>query len=107
MFRAELAERLRTEGHDVARAGDVGLSRADDAEILTMAISQTRVLVTLDGHFGNWAVLPLARHCGVIRLRVHPTTTDNVLRVLLPLLREYTEADFSNHLVVASPGRAR
>ena len=107
MFRVELAERLRTEGHDVVRASEAGLSRADDADILVQAISQQRVLVTLDGHFGDWAVLPLASHCGVIRLRIHPTTSDNALRVLLPLLAGRTETHFHNQLVIASPARVR
>lgn len=107
MFRVELAERLRAQGHDVVRAGEVGLSRADDADVLAQAIAQQRVLVTLDGHFGDWAILPLASHSGVIRVKVNPTTTENVLRVLTPLLSGRTEAQFQNQLVIASPGRAR
>ena len=107
MFRVELAERLRAEGHDVVRASEVDLSRADDADILAQAISQQRVLVELDGHFGDWAVLPLTSHCGVIRLRIHPTTTDQALRVLLSLVAGRTGEDFPNQLVIASPGRVR
>jgi hypothetical protein len=45
MFRLELAERLRARGHDVVRASEAGLSRADDADILAHAISQQRVQV--------------------------------------------------------------
>jgi hypothetical protein len=42
MFRLELAEHLRTQGHDVVRAGEVGLARADDADIMQQAIDQER-----------------------------------------------------------------
>ena len=107
MFREEAAVQLRALGHEVVQAGDVGLSRADDAEILQQAVSQGRVLVTLDGHFGNWAVLPLTHHCGVIRLRVHPTTSENVLRLLQPFLAGKNEDQFENQLVIVSASRVR
>ena len=49
------------------RASETGQSRADDQEILRIAIDQRRILITLDEHFGDWAVLPLSKHFGVIR----------------------------------------
>jgi predicted nuclease of predicted toxin-antitoxin system len=107
MFRAELAVELQARGHDVIRASDCGLARADDEKVLSQAISQKRVLVTLDGHFGDWAVLPLAEHSGVIRIKVHPTTSKNVLRLLIPLLTGRTEELFANHLVIASENKVR
>ena len=107
MFRVELAEQLQRLGHDVVRASEVGLSRADDADILTLAIVDNRILVTLDGHFGDWAVLPLRAHPGVIRVKVPPTSTENVIRVLVPLLDDNAPLRFSNHLVIASPTRVR
>ena len=107
MFRVELADRLRGLGHDVARASEVGLDRADDADILARAIAQERILITLDGHFGDWAVLPLLRHRGVIRLRARPTTTENVARLLLPLLANTPESQFENQLVIVAPSRVR
>jgi predicted nuclease of predicted toxin-antitoxin system len=107
MFRVELAQELRDAGHDVVRASEAGLGRADDSEILSQAIAQERVLVTLDAHFGDWAILPLASHTGVIRVKVNPTTTSNVLKVLKPLLAGRTEKYFPNCLVIASANRAR
>jgi len=107
MFRVEVAAHLRLMGYDVTQASDVGLSRADDAEILARAISENRVLLTLDGHFGNWAVLPLTGHTGVIRLRVDPTTTQNVLRLLCPFLAAHDRRCFANHLVIVTHARVR
>ena len=107
MFRVELAEQLRVLGHNVVRASEIGLSRADDAYILAQAIADQRILVTLDGHFGDWAVLPLEAHPGVIRVKVHPTSTENVLRVLEPLFASSQPAQFPNHLVIASLSRVR
>jgi predicted nuclease of predicted toxin-antitoxin system len=65
MLRVELASLLREAGHDVVRASETGQARADDALILERAVQEQRTLVTLDGHFGDWVVLPLSEHCGV------------------------------------------
>ncbi|MBA7671899.1 hypothetical protein ES703_80068 [subsurface metagenome] len=75
MLRLDVAQALRSEGHDVIRASEVGHTRADDYEILQKAITENRILVTLDEHFGDWVILPLSKHPGVIRLKVilkHP-----------------------------------
>jgi predicted nuclease of predicted toxin-antitoxin system len=79
MLRLDVALVLRNEGYDVLRASDVGQARADDHEILQKAIDEERILITLDEHFGDWVVLPLSRHPGVIRVKVNPTTSDNVI----------------------------
>ena len=55
----ELAEELRSAGHDVVRVHVHGLRRADDSQILAMAIAQQRVPITPDAHFGDWAAQPL------------------------------------------------
>jgi predicted nuclease of predicted toxin-antitoxin system len=102
MLRVEVAERLRREGHDVVRASERGAARADDSEILAAVRSEGRILVTLDAHFGDWTVLPLSRHWGVIRLRIHPTTSAKAIGVLLPLLENRRQEEFRGYLVIAS-----
>lgn len=87
MFRVELADILRDNGHDVVRASEVGQGRSDDAEILDFVVKQRRVLITLDEHFGNWVVLPLSRHPGVIpRLKIHPPLVKAISDRLIPFL---------------------
>ena len=103
-LRVEVALALRREGHDVQRAAEVGQHRADDLQILQRAISDDRILVTLDEHFGNWAVLPLRKHPGVIRLKVHPATHENAIGILLPFLRTRTLRDFLNPSSSFLPG---
>jgi predicted nuclease of predicted toxin-antitoxin system len=75
MLRLEVALALRDEGYDVLRASEIGQSRADDFQILNKAIADNRILVTLDEHFGDWVILPLREHPGVIRLKINPTTS--------------------------------
>ena len=106
-LRLEVAEALRYEGYDVVRAAEVGQARADDFEVLQRAESDRRILITLDEHFGDWVVLPLREHFGVIRVKVSPATPANVINLLLPFLRSRTQAQFQNNLVILSPKRAR
>lgn len=107
MLRHEVAQVLRDEGHDVLRATEVGQARADDHQILQKAISENRVLVTLDEHFGDWVILPLSKHPGVIRLKINPTTSDNAIKLLLPFLRLHSSDQFKNYLVILSPKRSK
>lgn len=107
MFRVELAERLRSAGHDVLRASEIGQSRADDALILEQATQDERTLITLDEHFGDWVVLPLSKHFGVIRVKAHPPTTENVATLLLPFLSSHSQSEFRDRLVILSSNRVR
>ena len=98
---------MSNEGHDVVRAAEVGQERADDDQILQTAIADNRILVTLDEHFGDWVVLPLSKHPGVIRLKINPTTSENAINLLLPFLRLYSPDQFKNRLVILSAKRSK
>jgi len=98
---------LRAVGHDVTRASETGQSRSDDKQVLQKAIRENRILVTLDEHFGDWAVLPLSRHPGVIRLKIDPTTSEKILILLLPFLRVHASDRFKDHMVILSEKRAK
>jgi len=106
MFSLEVSQALRKDGYDIIRASETGLARADDQEILQKAISENRILITLDEHFGDWVILPLSSHPGVIRLKIHPTTSENVLKILIPFLSRHVQEKF-NHLVIVSEKRAK
>jgi predicted nuclease of predicted toxin-antitoxin system len=100
MFDRLVVAALREEGYDVVAVSEIGMATADDAEIMQWAVQNCRTVITLDDHFGDWSVLPLSRHPGVIRLKVNPTTTANTLGLLLPFLRRHQETDFDNRLVI-------
>jgi predicted nuclease of predicted toxin-antitoxin system len=107
MFGKDVEEYLRRENFDVVRASGVGQARANDQEILQQAISDERVLVTLDAHFGDWVILPLSKHPGVIRLKTNPTTSKNVIKLLIPFLKQHTRDDFKNNLIILSSKRVK
>ncbi len=102
MLDADVAAAIRQAGFDVTRVSALGMARAQDDEILAEAISKKMVLITLDGHFGDWSVLPLTTHPGVIRVKANPATTCNILTVLLPFLQRFGSQDFSDTLVIIS-----
>lgn len=107
MFDRAVLARLRELGYDVLAVSEIGMSTADDAEIVQWAITHDRTVITLDDHFGDWSVLPLSAHAGVIRLKLNPTTTANTLNLLVPFLAANTERDFKNHLVIVRQSGVR
>ena len=102
MFQVDVAQALREQGYDVLRASETGQARADDYQILEKVISEKRILITLDEHFGDWVVLPLSSHPGVIRIKVNPTTSEKVIKLLSHFLRNHAAEQFKNHLVILS-----
>jgi len=57
---------LQASGHDVVWAGDWPEDPGDEA-ILTRAVAERRVLVTLDKDFGEQAIVRNVPHCGIVR----------------------------------------
>ena len=62
-------EQLRHLGHDVIWAAEFAAG-ADDANLLTRAMSEQRILVTKDKDFGELAVREGRPHVGVVLLRL-------------------------------------
>jgi predicted nuclease of predicted toxin-antitoxin system len=102
-----IADILRRMGHDVECAAQAGMACADDLEILEYCAKQDRVLVTLDEHFGDWTVAKLTVHAGVVRLKVHPTSSQNIEKTLIPFLERYATRDLRNILVIVRPAGMR
>ncbi len=107
MLRLDFALMLKEHGHDVLRTEDTGQARSDDADVLKEACRQGRTLITLDAHFGDWVVLPLSQHSGVIRLKVHPPVTAALQRVIIPFLTKHRQEQFQNNLIILSANRER
>jgi predicted nuclease of predicted toxin-antitoxin system len=93
-------------GHDVATAALLGMSQAEDAELLRAAHQQTRVLVTRDRDFGS-LVFVQGGGAGVIYLRMTPSTQNAVHAELERVLTLYSEGELQNSFVVVEAGRHR
>lgn len=100
MFDRRVLAELREQGFNVVSVSEIGMATADDAEIMKWAIVHDRIVITLDEHFGDWSVLPLTNHPGVIRLKVNPATTEHTLTLLLPFLKNHSDKNFSKNLII-------
>jgi predicted nuclease of predicted toxin-antitoxin system len=96
-----IVEMLRNEGHDVlwARTDSPG---SGDLNLLELAESQGRIVLTLDKDFWHIAMqrrAPLAA-AGIVLFRVHPATVTR----LLPLIRALisTGRDWRGHISTVS-----
>lgn len=103
---AVTAQFLINSGHDVLSVAQIGYSQASDEEILTIAQSQNRILVTRDRDYGN-LVFVRAISTGVIYLRILPTTVDAVHSELARILQTYSEVELAGAFVVVELDRHR
>jgi len=103
---AATARALRAAGHDVVTAGDIGLARASDTELLLRARRDGRVLVTRDRDYGS-LVFAGGLSAGVIYLRLTPATLDSVHDELQRVLSLSSLDDLLHAFVVVEPGRHR
>jgi predicted nuclease of predicted toxin-antitoxin system len=100
-------ELLRSLGHDVLRAKDAGLSRAEDADMLAYAWAEGRILVTRDKGYGALVFVQVAEHSGVILLRMTPQTLEATHEELRRLLSAHSEHEMRCRFVTVEPGRHR
>ena len=102
-----LTERfLREQGYDVVTASELGLSHAQDLDLLKVAGEQKRIFVTRDRDYGN---LVFVHHAGsgVIYLRILPSDMDEVHVELKKVLETYSEDALAKSFVVVEKGRYR
>jgi predicted nuclease of predicted toxin-antitoxin system len=93
-------------GHDVATAGQLGLAKAEDTELLRVAHEQDRIFVTRDRDFGG-LVFVQGSGWGVIYLRILPSTQASVHAELERILALHSEQELQASFVVVEPGRHR
>jgi len=70
----EAVKQLQTKGVDIIHAGDVGLSDADDPELLLYAIGNERVMVSCDDDFVRWHNYYQQKqneHSGIVYFRMY------------------------------------
>lgn len=97
---------LQDLGHDVLTAESLGLSRADDTELLATAAREQRIFVSRDRDFGGLVFLE-GKRAGVVYLRLEPSTVNAVHLELEAVLNRYTEEQLRSAFVVIEPGRHR
>ena len=93
-----LARWLRNQGHNVVSVYETARG-ADDGTVLSMAVDQSRVLITADKGFGERIFKSRAQHCGVILLRLRDERPAGKIRVVQRILHECSDRLADNFLV--------
>lgn len=103
-----VAESLRAAGHDVVHVADRGLAAADDDEVLALADSEGRVLVSEDTDFGTLLARSGASAPSFVLLRgAEPLTPDQQAALLIANLGAVEDELLLGAVVVFARGRIR
>ena len=97
---------LTGQGHDVVTASQLGLSRAQDIDLLKRSADEGRIFVTRDRDYGN-LVFVHGAGSGVIYLRMLPSTMEAVHVEMKKVLETYSETELTKAFVVVEENRHR
>jgi predicted nuclease of predicted toxin-antitoxin system len=98
---------LRSWGHDVLTAQEVGLEGKPDEDILAYATLHERVLITIDMDFSNIRHYPPKSHRGIIVAKIRPRNANAVHKVLEYLLNNIDTERLSKSLVIVDRNKYR
>lgn len=99
-----LSEWLRDQGHDVLESRERGTDPGDRV-ILEWAVTEDRIVVSIDTDFGELIFLDGAPHCGMVRLPDVPA--DERIRLMNDLLDRYGADLEAKAVVTVRGGRVR
>ena len=85
------AKLLRDVGIDTIHVGEIGLSAAEDAEIIRRAAEEERIIVTLDADFHTLLAFDEATFPSVIRIRIERLRAQSLTELLLRVINECQE----------------
>jgi predicted nuclease of predicted toxin-antitoxin system len=103
----EIAEDLRSAGHDALTVGDQLMSGRPDKELARVCHDEERALVTLDLDFANLRDYPPADHFGIIVLRPNVQTIPLIRRLLEQVVRRLSQEPLVGSLWIVDPGQIR
>ena len=103
----DAAPHLRAAGHDAIHAVDLGLARASDNELLTVARREERVIITADLDYPRLIALEQADRPGVILFRGGAYSDREMLALLDRVLARASTLDLEHSIVVVDRKRIR
>ncbi len=96
---------LGKNGYDVKAVRDLNPSMEDE-EILTIAVSEGRMVITMDKGFGELVYHSGLAHAGVLLLRLEDAKADEKAKVMESILKQYSDK-LANHFCVFQGGKLR
>lgn len=101
----KLEKWLEDSGYDVKSMRHIN-PKSEDMEILNMAVSESRMVVTMDKDFGELVYKSGMLHAGVLILRLEDATGAEKVDVIKAILRDH-EAKLRGKFCVFQSGRLR
>lgn len=98
---------LRDIGIDTVHVGEIGMSKAEDTEIIRRAIEEERVVATLDADFHTLLALDEAIFPSVIRIRVERLRAQAIKDLLLMVIDKCSEELLQGAAITVEPNRLR
>jgi predicted nuclease of predicted toxin-antitoxin system len=98
---------LEEAGIDTVHVAEIGLSAADDTDILQRARDDERVVVTLDADFHALLALSAATSPSVIRIRIERLRAQALTNLLLRVIERLAEDLEQGIVVTVEPSRIR
>lgn len=98
---------LRDAGVDTIHVGEIGMSEAEDAEIIQRARDEGRVVATLDADFHTLLALDEATSPSAIRIRIERLRAQALTDLLLTVIIECAEELEQGSAVTIEPSRIR
>lgn len=96
---------LREEGYDTKAVRDID-PRMEDENIIHTAITENRMVVTMDKDFGELVYHGSMKHCGVLLLRLEDATGTEKLLVVKHIMENYS-SQIKDSFCVYQNGRFR
>lgn len=105
----DIAAWLKSQRPDwtVRHVNDVGLTGKADVEIFLWAQKESSIVITFDEDFADTRTFKLGAHCGIIRLRVWPTTSEATMSAIQRLLASVSDEQLNGSLVIVDQNRIR
>lgn len=89
---------LRNAGFDIKDIKEENLHSLPDKDIMQIAFNEDRIIITHDKDFQSTA----AKHKGVILLRFKDQRPENVIKLLLPIIKSNLKNKLANNITVIS-----
>lgn len=84
---------VRSLGYDVKAVAETAFKSHEDDEVVALAETENRVIITLDVGFGSIYYFSKRAQVGIIIIRLHPPTINDVNSTLLGFLNEVNLED--------------
>jgi predicted nuclease of predicted toxin-antitoxin system len=101
------ADYLNGLGHDGVHLRSRGLARLSDPDVVRLAATEGRIVVTFDLDYARIIALQRLSRPSVVLFRLDRFVTDDVNRLLAGLLQQHESELLAGAILVVDPGRTR